>query len=297
MRLFFHLYLILPQTQGAKHLYFTYLEPWIAENESDIDMFIASAHDRLKAAGMTYLKLAIEWLRVNILHLPPDETLSQQAAAPPAQQAPQSYITNLLSRFTTEPTTVHLRPRAAPANQSGWGTVGSDFYTMLANAVTAASGYSSATGAASLSSRHVPRGDMTASGTLIPDNLREAHPDDQLNFLSTQRERLQILMGVIDREAASIQVPGAFHSSASEAAYTPGSTISGASSSRPTSGLSKSRSEVDFEKIDAESGAEDESGTRRRQTANRQSSGWIPWAVNSGGGQRGRSSGLDYLDD
>lgn len=59
------------------------------------------------------------------------------------------------------------------------------------------------------------------------------------------------------------------------------------------SGLSKSRSETDFEKIDAESGAEDQDGegtVRRRQAGG---SSWMPWgwgstptAENPDGGSR-----------
>ena len=267
-RLFFHLYLILPQTQGAKHLYITYLEPWLEENENDIDMFIASAHERLRSAGMTYLKFAIEWARVNILHLPPDENLNAAAAAPPP--APESYTANLLGRFAL--------PGAKSAVQAG-----GDFYSVLANAVSSATGLGGGAAAASAT-----RQDMTASGTLIPKKLREAHPREQLSFLSAQRERLQILMGALDQEAASLQVPGAF---SPELAITPGSSASG--SSRPTSGLGKSRSEQDFEKIDAESGAEEE-GVRMRAGGHVSSgSSWMPWG---GSGGAGRSTGVDPSD-
>src|SRR6478609_2472562 len=58
-RLLFLLYLILPQTQGARRLYEEYVHPYLEKNETQIDDFIASAHERLTAAGISYLKLAI----------------------------------------------------------------------------------------------------------------------------------------------------------------------------------------------------------------------------------------------
>src|SRR5438045_430888 len=51
----FLLYLISPQTQGAKVLYQTYLHPFLEEHEIAIEDFISSAHDRAKEAGINYL--------------------------------------------------------------------------------------------------------------------------------------------------------------------------------------------------------------------------------------------------
>ncbi|KAG8426474.1 hypothetical protein J3459_008079 [Metarhizium acridum] len=73
LRLLFFLYLILPQTQGARVLYEEHVHPFLADNETSIDEFIASAHERLKAAGMTYFRRAVEYLKTNILNLPPSE--------------------------------------------------------------------------------------------------------------------------------------------------------------------------------------------------------------------------------
>ncbi|RAL63347.1 hypothetical protein DID88_003771 [Monilinia fructigena] len=73
LRLGFLLYLILPQTQGARLLYQTHVHPWLHNNELAIDDFIASAHERAKAAGVTYLKQAIELIRQQVFGLPPKE--------------------------------------------------------------------------------------------------------------------------------------------------------------------------------------------------------------------------------
>lgn len=267
-RLLFHLYLILPQTQGAAHLYQTYIHPWISDNETQIDEFIISAHERLRAAGMAYLKRAIEYLRVNVLGQAPDPNFGRESVPDRQPATPQSYATALFNRF------------ALPAAR--WPNANTDFYSLLAGAVSAATGSDRPSAVPTTSTSNLPFPNLSASGSLIPQHLRTAHPDEKLGFLMAQRERLTILLSALDRETASLQIPGAFGDSL---VRTPGSEGS-ASTGRPSSGLSKSRSENDFEKIDAESGAEEDSGARRRG-ANRQSSnsGWMPWG--------GKSTGYD----
>jgi receptor expression-enhancing protein 1/2/3/4 len=66
IRLGFLLYLILPQTQGAKVLYQEHVHPFLHENEVAIDDFISSAHDRAKAAGVTYLKHIVELIKQHV---------------------------------------------------------------------------------------------------------------------------------------------------------------------------------------------------------------------------------------
>ncbi|KAL2266023.1 hypothetical protein VTJ83DRAFT_5375 [Remersonia thermophila] len=64
-RFLFLLYLVLPQTQGARVIYETYVHPRLEENETAIEELIATAHERLRTAGIAYLKRAIELLRTN----------------------------------------------------------------------------------------------------------------------------------------------------------------------------------------------------------------------------------------
>ncbi|KAI1843816.1 hypothetical protein JX265_001109 [Neoarthrinium moseri] len=286
LRLLFLLYLVLPQTQGARYLYETYLHPYLEENEGNIEDFIASAHDRLKAAGMAYLKQAIEMLKTRVLGLPPTAERDEDVRA---KEAPQSYTQTLLARFSV--------PAARWTSGVGGATgAGHDFYNLLAGAVSAATGAGALGAAGSGAYRGASRGgeDLSASGTLVPDNIRGA--DEKMSFIALQKEKLGFLLTALDKEAKELE-KGEQDRKAQEAARKdtrPTSmsldggeaTAAVSSSSRPQSGhsmfsaLSKSKSEVDFEKIEAESGAEDDvnDGLRHRpQAASRTGSSKAPW--------------------
>ncbi|KAF6804879.1 Receptor expression-enhancing protein 2 [Colletotrichum musicola] len=253
IRLLFLLYLVLPQTQGARIIYQTHVHPFLEDNEAQIEEFIAEAHDRLKAAGIAYLKRAIELIKTNVLGLPPGEP---EPAPQPAAASSQSYTQSLLARFSVP------AARWAPA-----GNTGADFYNLLAGAVSAAAGAGGAS--------HPP--DLSRSGSLIPPELQGG---ERTSFIAAQRERLALLLKALEREAA-VTDPAP-----SEAARAGSMQLDG-SEEEPTqrppsahSGLSKSRSETDFEKIDAESGAEDQGDDDRDGTIVRrkQAGGsWMPW--------------------
>lgn len=276
----FLLYLILPQTQGARLIYEEHIHPFLEDNEGHIDEFIASAHDRLKAAGVAYFKQAIEYLRVNVLGLPPSDPAppTPEPSAAGAAAGPQSYTSALLARFSVP--TVKWAGAATGANP------GTDFYNMLAGAVSAATGVAA-------------RGsNMTATGSnLIPPNLRDS--GEKMTFISAQRERLNVLLSALDNEARelqkqeatrggggggglrahSINYDGGHHTDDEEPTQRPPSGLSA------WSGLSKSRSETDFEKIDANSASEDENTLRRRNPSSAGSTGggWMTWPWGSEG--------------
>jgi hypothetical protein len=268
----FLLYLVLPQTQGAKLIYQTYIHPWLEENESAIEEFIASAHDRLRSAGSAYLKRAIELLKTNVLGLPP----SEEQPAPPTSAAagPQSYTQALLARFSL-PNARWTSPSGAPA---AGATGATDFYNLLASAVSAVSG----AGIGAAKSASPAAGGVPGSyAALVPDEIRGATA--RMSFIAAQRERLAVLMTALDREATRLQTQAVDEDEAG----------------RPASGLSKSRSEADFEKLEAESGAEDnmdDSGVRKRTNAGTAASpsaaaggSWMPWGWNAGA----QSSGVE----
>ncbi|KAH8665944.1 TB2/DP1, HVA22 family-domain-containing protein [Tricladium varicosporioides] len=267
IRLGFLLYLILPQTQGARVLYQSHVHPFLHENEIAIDDFISSAHDRIKAAGITYLKQAIELIKQHVFGLPPKEP------TPPPTPTPYSYTQSLIARFNLP----SARP-AVPTNPVGGGTsTATDFYALLASAVSAATSrdISGTTGTSSTQPR-----DLSNSGTLIPPTVSG---DERLTFITAQRERLSILLSALDKEANTLQsapspkrkhVPSMFFdgsgSSEEEIGERPKSSMSG---------LSSRKSEADFEKIDAESGAEDSLASppeNRRTTSG--SGSWLPWS-------------------
>lgn len=271
IRLIFLLYLILPQTQGARVIYQEYIHPYLQDNEHHIDDFIASAHDRAKAMGIMYLRQLIEYVKVNVLGMAPsrvDEQQQQQHAQGYGGQ--QSSVTqNLLARFSL--------PSARWSGESASGNLGAnDFYGLLAGAMGAAMG---AAGGAR---------DKDGTGrapSVIPSHVNEA---DKASFIATQRERLTTLLAALDREAANVQ--------SGSAVTTP--MPSTATSSQPffrvrevveslggggggDKGLTKSRSEADFEKIEAMSGTEegsgDEDGSVRRRAQGAAGGSWMPW--------------------
>ncbi|KAI8965137.1 TB2/DP1, HVA22 family-domain-containing protein [Daldinia sp. FL1419] len=255
MRLFFLLYLVLPQTQGARMLYETYLHPYLEENEAAIEEFIASSHDRLKAAGIAYLKRAIDLLRTQVLGMPPQEVEPEETRA---AAAPQGYTQALLARFSMPAT------RWAANNTT---TTGQDFFNLLANAVGAAAGARTPGGST------VPaKADPLSAANLIPGNFGGA--EEKVAFITAQREKLALMMGALDKEARQLQMSEEERRRAEQAGRVASMSLDGPDGgSRPPSGhsvwsgLSKSRSEVDFEKIDAESGAEDDNNLRRRAPA------------------------------
>ncbi|KAK8115984.1 hypothetical protein PG984_012486 [Apiospora sp. TS-2023a] len=314
LRLFFLLYLVLPQTQGARYLYETYLHPYLEENETQIEDFIASAHDRLRTAGMAYLRQAIELVKTKMLGMPPSEPSASEVRA---KAAPQGYTQALLARFSV--------PATRWASQ-GAGNAGTEFYNLLAGAVSAATGASalasaggsSSGGGAARSAQGL--GDMSSSGTLIPDNIRGSQ--EKMSFIASQRERLAFVLNALDREAKALQsgeqdADRARPSSLSLDGSDNNNNNGTSGIERPPSGhsvwsaLSKSRSEVDFEKIEAESASEeDENGLRRRAEASTPGStggraGWsfLGWGTVGGAtgastpaadsSTKGQSSGID----
>lgn len=269
IRLFFLLYLVLPQTQGARYLYETYLHPYLEENETHIEDFIASAHDRLKAAGMAYLKQAIEILKTKVLGMPP----TQEEARPASVQtnaASQGYTQALLNRFSVP------AARWASTGATGATSAGTEFYNLLAGAVSAATGASTlgAAGEGAATSMSTPRAgsegpNMTASGTLVPGHIRGSQ--EKISFIAAQRERLAFVLSALDKEAKELEKSEqASHDRKPGSINLDGGGDGGDVSRSPSghslwSGLSKSRSEVDFEKIEAESASEeDENGLRKR---------------------------------
>ena len=74
-------YLVLPQTQGARLLYQSHVHPFLAKYEHDIDVFIVSAHENARKAGLEYLKKAIDFVKQNLLGMQAKE----QRFAPQSQ--------------------------------------------------------------------------------------------------------------------------------------------------------------------------------------------------------------------
>lgn len=121
-------------------------------------------------------------------------------------------------------------------------------------------------------------------------------PAERISFISAQREKLGVLLSALDREETQLRAEES-------------TTRGGGGDSTPLGGapLTKSRSEADFEKLEAESGEEgdmDEAGVRRRAPVTPGGGSWVPWGwVGSGGSggsggagagpEGGKSSGFE----
>ena len=172
-RLFLLSYLVLPQTQGARLIYQSYIHPFLAHHESDIDTLITNAHDRAKILGLQYLKRAIDFVKQNVLGM-------QTQRTPPPRQG-ESYAQSLLSRFNL------------PSAKQGLAAPAGDFYGLLSAAI--GQGGAGATRAAEVE-------ELSRSGILIPNNITDNA--EKMTFIATQRERLRVLLTALDKEASDL---------------------------------------------------------------------------------------------
>ncbi|MCJ1410774.1 hypothetical protein MMC19_004860 [Ptychographa xylographoides] len=243
LRLLILSYLVLPQTQGARLLYQTYIHPFLAQHEANIEKFITNAHDTAKTAGLGYLEQLIEYVKTSLLGIQPK-------AKPQSYMPEASYTQNLLSRFYL------------PSAREGLAAPAGDFYGLLSAAM--------GTMARNGSSRDIQVDEFSRAGSIIPQNITSTA--GKLNFLSTQREKLRVLLTALDREASGLQY-GAAQRLGDGEQVGPG-------------GLGSSKSEAEFDTIDK---AEASS-----QTPPQRASGgsWMPWGW-SAKADTGASSGVD----
>ncbi|KAL8987166.1 MAG: hypothetical protein Q9177_003605 [Variospora cf. flavescens] len=245
-------YLVLPQTQGARLIYQSYIHPFLAQHESDIDILITNAHERAKAAGLQYLKRAIDLVKQNVLGMQ-----AQHAQHAPPPRMGETYAQNLLSRFNL------------PSARQGLAAPAGDFYGLLSAAI----GQVSASGG----SRDAQVEEMSRSGTLIPKDITDN--GEKMTFLSTQRERLRMLLTALDREASELSDDEMIQRDVERRL----------GEGLQDDNLKKSRSEADFDTIDDK----EELGSEKPGKA--VGGGWMPW--NWGRGPNGevtaKSTGVD----
>ena len=249
-------------------LYQSYIHPFLSEHESEIDNFISSAHDRARAAGLQYLKQAIEFVKVNVLGLQP-----KQPSPPPSSHG-TSYAQSLLASFNL------------PSRREGFTAPGAgDFYSLLSAAVGAAT--------SSNTTREVQAEKLSASGTLIPPNIHSNA--ERMSYIATQRERLGVLLQALDKEASNLSTsPTSPARAAASAAPFTLPVMKFGSEDVSGSPLKKTRSDAEFERVEKEDIDE----------TNKAAGGsWAPWswgakpgaAGGAGKGERAMavSSGVD----
>jgi receptor expression-enhancing protein 1/2/3/4 len=249
-------YLVLPQTQGARLLYTSYVHPFLAVHEAEIDDMISRGHDRAKAAGLQYLKKAIEYIKQNLLGIQP-----KAQSFPPKEGG--SYAQSLLSRFYVP---------SARATTVPMMNTGQDIYGLLGAAV-------------GQMSRTSEVADISSSGTLIPRDIEGN--EEKMTFLATQREKLRVLLSALDKEAWEL---GSQEGMANEEAIRKdverrlGGNLGGGE------GLRQRGSESEFDTIDREEAP----GTVKIGKSSSGGS-WMPWSWGEGAGKddKGGSSAVD----
>lgn len=189
-----------------------------------------------------------------------------------------------------------------------------DFYALLASAVSAATA-TSPQQAQSSSINNEPERDLSNSGALIPPTIQGI---DRMSFIAAQRERLSILLSALDKEASSLKMPDTVQPSTQRRisnAFLGGSSGSEGEPTRPPSamsGLSKSRSELDFEKIEKDEENGEDIHTPIPSLIRQSTGSWLPWswgaksavfepskegevdtAMSGLGPEQGKSSGVD----
>jgi receptor expression-enhancing protein 1/2/3/4 len=227
IRLFIHLYLILPGSQGATFIYREYIDPFLYHHEREIDNLITDIHEKARSSGLQYINKAIEWVKVNFLGFAP-----RQPSPPPSRQA--SYAQSLLSRFNV------------PAARGNADLVG-----LVSAALSGASNL--------YSGNQNAQAEAVRSSGIIPENIRD--DEERLTYLNSQRQRLATLIQAFDREQD----------------YLTRRRNSG--SRRGEGGLSKSRSETEFDRIDPDEVDQDRPPPYpvTPPIIRRESSGWMPW--------------------
>lgn len=242
IRFFIHLYLIMPGSQGATFAYQEYIEPFLYQHEREIDNFITESHDRGKAAGLAYLGMAIEWVKVNVLGFAPTKPEAPRPAG-------QTYAQNLMSRFQM--------PAARGSN---------DLYGLVNQALSGAS-------ALYAGNQSAQAAELSRGAKLVPDNIRDS--DDRLNYVTSQRQRLETLLQALDREQENLRTQESSGSKHREGSRTPGSRTPG---SRTPTVISRNRSEPEFDRIERdEVSGRPPYPTTPPPLGRRTSSGWMPW--------------------
>ncbi|KAF2464709.1 uncharacterized protein BDR25DRAFT_271326 [Lindgomyces ingoldianus] len=160
-----------------------------------------------------------------------------------------------------------------------------DLYSLVTQALSGAS-------ALYAGNREAQAEELNRSSTLIPDSIR--NNDDRLKHVAAQRERLAALMSAFDREHANIK-----------------SQREGGSRYYEGGGLSKSRSEAEFDRIERDEASNPPYPTTPPAFDRRTSQGgWMPWNWRAGqrpeeedplaygrdNASQGRSTGFDLGD-
>ena len=213
------LYLVLPQTQGARIIYQTHLHPFLAHHEAQIETWIGSAHERIRGYGGEWVEYVIQMVREKVFGARPE---SRAASAYPGtrsgSEGAQGYVQGLMQRFSL------------PAASAGLAAPAGDFYGLLS---AAASTMGRGAGSAGPQSSEAQIDMLLRQGGLVPSHITTTA--ERARFLGTQRQKLSVLLGALDKEAGRLEGENGRE----------GAAAAGAD-------IGRSKSEASFEKIEGE---------------------------------------------
>jgi receptor expression-enhancing protein 1/2/3/4 len=236
IRLSFLLYLVLPQTQGAKLVYIEYIHPFLHAHEGDIESFIARSLDQARAAVLQYYRRFVEYVRETFLGVEPRP--QPRPTRPAATQSTATYVQTLLSRF-------NLPAAATPP--------AGDIYSYLSSALS------------------LQQSSTVTTSYFPPWTQPKQTNEERLTFITTQRDRLYSLLQSLDREALNLST-----SSLSPEILRGDPSGGIAATSSKDQPLKKSKSELEFERVEREDiGEETRAGS---------AGGWMPWNWGGRGG-------------
>lgn len=221
------------------------MDPFLAHHEHEIEELIGSTHERAKTLGLQYFSMLVELIRERLLGLPP------QRPAPPQPTGPAGYAQSLLSRF--------YLPSAGGASAAP----ASDWYSALSSVVGSVTSPGK--------SREARAEELSASGTLLQQQMETMSRTEKAHYISAQRETLDFLRSTLAREEQTL---GEDPETDDLAYGTP---------------LRKNRSELSFDVVD-----DDDLGSRsassKRASGGRWTSGWFGGNDHDSSG----SSGAEY---
>lgn len=209
IRLAFFCWLVLPQTQGARQLYVTYVDPFLHHHEHEIETLLARTTDNARATAVDAYYRALNYVRARLGLAP-----APLPTRPPPRQSAPSYTQALLSRFSM--------PSAAPAGAasaaaSGFSSLGlgggaADLFSAVTSSITSAAGRRAEAGAgagagAAGTGAGAGAGDWldVLGDNLFPSTVATASRAEKEQYLESQRDKLGKIMKAFDREQSRME--------------------------------------------------------------------------------------------
>lgn len=179
-RVAFLAYLVLPQTQGARALYVTYVGPFIHDHEHQFEAAIIKTVESGKAAGLLYLQQLIDYVRMQLGFQSLDKMHPQQQQQ--TSQTTSTYTQGLLSRFYMPnfPGIGVASPTETAANGPG------DLMGYIGSTVSALTGRT--------------EGVDADSSSIYPAQMTSASLEEKLEYIRAEETKLQRLTQALNHQ-------------------------------------------------------------------------------------------------